>query len=406
MRRLTGMLFREPWFFWLLFGFIANQASVNLLRPVVSYKALKMGVDPATLGALSAVYSFAPLLIALRIGRLVDEKGEVPFIIGGTLLMAVSGLGMSLSDSPGLMYLWYAGLGAGQIAAVVAVQGMVARGNDETRYDARFAAFSFAASIGQGLGPAIGGVLVGSGSLPEISFALLVGAGIALLVLPMAVLIRPPDSKRASSPATSGANAPSLIAILRAPGIFRAILVSTTILSSIDILVIYMPALGEDRLWPASLVGGLLAVRAVSTMTTRIFLARLSARYGRGPLLKASMAVAAIALVLLAAIDVVPVIVVIMIAAGAGLGIGQPLTMSWVASVSAPGTRATALAVRLMGNRVGQVALPIAAGAFAAFAGAAGVIGVTGVVIAASLAAVYGGLSGTTQTQAPKPADG
>jgi hypothetical protein len=66
--------------------------------------------------------------------------------------------------------------------------------------------------------------------------------------------------------------------------------------------------------------------------------------------------------------------------------------MAWVATVSAPGTRATALAVRLMGNRVGQVALPVAAGTFAAFAGAAGVIGVTGVIVALSLAAVSGGL--------------
>ena len=398
-------LYREPWFFWLLFGFISNQASVNLLRPVVSYKALRMGVDPATLGALSAVYSFAPLLIALRIGRLVDEKGEKPFIVGGSLIMAIAGLGMALSDSPPLLYLWYAGLGLGQIIAVVAVQGMVARGADDSRYDARFAAFSFSASIGQGVGPAIGGILVGSGTLPEISFALLVGAFIAMLILPAAVLMRPPASKRQSAVKEAGTNAaPSLLQILRTPGIFRAILVSTTILSAIDILIIYLPALGDERGWAASLVGSLLAVRALSTMGMRVFLARLSSRYGRAPLLKGSMALAAVALVLLAVVDVVPVQFVIMVAAGAGLGIGQPLTMSWVASVAAPGTRATALAVRLMGNRVGQVALPVAAGSFAAVSGAAGVIGVTGLVVAASLAVVAGGLSGTTRTEPSPPA--
>jgi MFS family permease len=397
-------LYREPWFFWLLFGFISNQASVNLLRPVASYKALAMGVDPATLGALSAVYSFAPLLIALRIGRLVDQKGEIPFIVGGSLIMGISGLGMSISDSAALLYLWYAGLGLGQIIAVVAVQGMVARGADDSRYDARFAAFSFSASIGQGVGPAIGGVLVGSATLPEISFALLVGALIALLILPAAAMMRPPDAKRQSAVKEAGASAgpaPSLLQILRTPGIFRAIFVSTTILSSIDILIIYMPALGEERGWAPSLVGSLLGLRALSTMGMRVFLARLSDRYGRAPLLKGSMAVAAVALVLIAVVDIVPLQFVIMIAAGAGLGIGQPLTMAWVASVAAPGTRATALAVRLMGNRVGQVALPVAAGAFAAAFNSAGVIGVTGLVIAGSLASVYGGLKGTPSTATP-----
>jgi MFS family permease len=400
MRSWVRGLFREPWFFWLLAGFIANQASVNLLRPVVSYKALAMGVEPATLGALSAVYSLAPLTIMLRIGRLVDQKGELPFILAGTVLMAIAGLGMAAAPSPGWLYLWYAALGMGQIIAVVAVQGMVARGQDESRYDARFAAFSFSASIGQGLGPAIGGVLVGSGTLDEISFALLVGALISLLVLPMAALIRPPATKRQPDAASLGTARPSLLAILRMPGIFRAILVSTTVLSSIDILIIYMPALGEERLWPASLVGGLLGLRALSTMGTRMFLARLAARYGRGSLLIASMAVAAAALVALPLVSAVPLLVLIMVAAGAGLGIGQPLTMSWVASVAAPGTRATALAVRLMGNRVGQVVLPVAAGAVAAVGGAGGVLGVTGLIVALSLAGVHGGLtSGRPSTE-------
>jgi MFS family permease len=402
MRRWIAGLYSEPWFFWLLFGFIANQASVNLIRPVTSYKALAMGVDAATLGALSAVYSLAPLAIALRIGRLVDERSEVPFIVGGTIVMAISGFAMAFSDAPPVLYLGLAGLGAGQIVAVVAVMGLVARGN-ESGFDRRFAAFSFSASVGQGIGPAIGGILVGGGSLGEISGALLVGGLISLLVLPMALLVKPPAFRREPKPGSSGAAGPSLLAILRTPGILRALLVSTTVLSSIDILIIYLPALGEERLWPASLVGGLLGLRALSTMATRIFLARLAARYGRAPLLKWSMAVAAGALVGLAAVNVVPLLVLIMIAAGAGLGIGQPLTMSWVASVAAPGTRATALAVRLMANRVGQVALPVGAGAVAAFAGASGVLGVTGLIIGLSLAAVYGGLSGTAQQGSKTP---
>lgn len=404
MRQWFRGMFREPWFFWLLVGFIANQASVNLLRPVVSYKALALGVEPATLGALSAVYALSPLLIMLRVGRLVDQKGELPFIVAGTLVMALSGFGMSVAGSPEILYFWYAVLGLGQITAVVAVQGMVARGNDESRYDARFTAFSFCASIGQGLGPAIGGFLVGSGTLGEISFAMVAGGVIALLVLPLAALIRPPATKRqpaAGEPGGVGGSHPSLLAMLKMPGILRAILVSTTVLSSIDILIIYLPALGEERAWPASLVGILLGLRALSTMTVRIFLARLTARYGRAPLLKGSMAIAAVSLLALAAIDIVPVIVVIMLAAGAGLGIGQPLTMSWVASAAAPGTRAMALAVRLMGNRVGQVALPVGAGAVAALGGAAGVLGVTGLIVGLSLAAVYGGL---TSAPAAKPA--
>jgi MFS family permease len=376
-----------------LVGFVANQASVNLIRPVLSYKALAMGVEPASLGALAAIYSLAPLAVTFRIGRLVDRHGEMPFIVGGTIGMAVAGIGMAVADSPGWLYVGLAGLGLAQIVAVVGVQGMVARGADESRYDRRFAAFSLSASTGQAIGPGLGGAFVGGGSIGEINGALLGGALLGLLVLLTVPLVRPPMGMRPPAASAAGAAAgPSLLDMLRTPGIARAILVSTTILSSIDILIFYLPALGEERGWPASLVGGLLALRAVSTMGIRAVLGSLVARYGRARLLKVSMAVAAGALLAVSVVHPVPLIVVLMVALGAGLGIGQPLTMAWVASVSAPGTRATALAVRLMGNRVGQVALPMVAGAVAAFAGVAGVLGVTGLIVAVSLAGVYGGL--------------
>src|SRR4029453_1519782 len=56
-------------------------------------------------------------------------------------------------------------------------------------------------------------------------------------------------------------------------------------------------------------------------------------------------------------------------AAGFLLGIGQPLTMSMVVQAVPEGTRGPALAIRLTGNRFGQVAAPAAAGLVAGAAG-------------------------------------
>ena len=49
---------------------------------------------------------------------------------------------------------------------------------------------------------------------------------------------------------------------------------------------------------------------------------------------------------------------VVMAVLGLGLGIGQPLTMSWLSAQAPAGQRGRALALRLAGNRVGQVVLP------------------------------------------------
>ena len=48
--------------------------------------------DPVNLGFLSAVFALAPLVVALRIGRLVDRRGELPFIYGGTVAMGIDNL--------------------------------------------------------------------------------------------------------------------------------------------------------------------------------------------------------------------------------------------------------------------------------------------------------------------------
>ncbi len=390
---------RDHWLFWLLTAFVVNQAGMNLVRPMVSYRALSLGVDTAGLGVLCAVFSIAPLAVALRLGRLVDIKGELPFVFGGTILMGLVAFGLAAADSQLWVYLLFMLFGLGHLSVTVATQGMVARGSDERTYDQRFSAFSLAASVGQLIGPAIAGIVAGQGSTDETTLALAIGGGLAMAALPVALLIRSPATARPAK--QGGGPKPSLLSILRTPGVARAILVSTTVLSAIDIMVIYMPALGEERLWPASLVGLLLAIRAGSSMAMRIVLGRLAARFGRPILLSLSMAVSAVALIAIPFTFAVPVMALLMVATGAGLGIGQPMTMSWVASLAAPGARATALSVRLMGNRMGQVALPVVAGTVAAVGGAGGVLGVTGAIVALSLAGVYGGLSARRTSRQP-----
>ena len=84
-----------------------------------------------------------------------------------------------------------------------------------------------------------------------------------------------------------------------------------------------------------------------------------------------------------------------MAAGGFVLGLGQPLTMTQI-SQSVPDTwRGPALALRLVGNRVGQVALPALAGVVAAPLGpAAGVWFACAVLAASGVERVLSGRTG------------
>jgi predicted MFS family arabinose efflux permease len=155
--------------------------------------------------------------------------------------------------------------------------------------------------------------------------------------------------------------------VLRRPGMATAMLVSVTVLSSVDVLVAYLPAYGEAIGLPVETVGLLLAVRAGASLLSRLAMGVLIARLGRERLLAASMILAAVGVGALVVVPPTPVLVACMVAAG--LGLGQPMTIAWVATRSPRRERALALGVRLTGNRASLLVVPTAVGALAGAAG-------------------------------------
>jgi MFS family permease len=383
----------EPWLILLLTVSTLLQASTAITRPMASYRALEIGMGPELLGVVAAAYALAPLVFALTIGRQVDRRGERRFIFLGAFAMLGSSLALAATGAAVPLLALLAVSGVSHLIAIIAIQTTIATTSPSRSYDRRFGHLAFVAALGQLIGPALGGLVAGEGSPEGTSRALVLGAILALLAAAVLLRVRTPAPSQ-SLPADDGpAIRPGLVSVLRSPGMAAAILASTTVLSAIDVIVVYLPALGEERGLAASTVGALLAVRAGASMVSRLALGPLAERFGRERVLVGSMAVAAVGVIALPFVTL-PLMVVAMIVAGLGLGVGQPLTMSWVAAQAAPGVRGTALSIRLMGNRLGQVVVPLAAGTFAAVAGAAGVLAVTGMSVAVSMLVVSGRAGG------------
>jgi MFS family permease len=129
--------------------------------------------------------------------------------------------------------------------------------------------------------------------------------------------------------------------------------VSCIVLAAVDITLVYLPALGTERGIASGSVGVLLALRAVASMGSRLFLGRLVAALGRRWLLLGSVAISAAGLAVLLLPMPLWLMAVVVVAAGLGLGAGQPLTMSFLAEAAPPGLRGRAMSLRLTGNRLG-----------------------------------------------------
>jgi MFS family permease len=357
-----------------------TQVVTFVLRPTSAYRALELDVPTAWLGALTASFAVVPLVLAVPSGQATDRFGERRVMLVGAVLMALSGaiFWTERGGAAGLV-LGSVVLGTGHLLSVVGQQAAVANTAGPGRFDTAFGYYTFAASLGQAIGPGLITVLGGTGAIPDTTpiFATATALGVVLLIC--TAFLRMPVREKASGAAATG----GMGTLLRLPGLVRALVISCVVLAAVDITLVYLPALGADRGLAAGFVGLLLTLRAVASMTSRLFLGRLVHWVGRRRLMIVSVGLSAVSMAVLAAPLPATAMAVVVVLLGLGLGVGQPLTMSWLAEVAPAGLRGRAMSLRLTGNRLGQVLLPSAVGLVAAGVGAAGVLAVTAAALAA-----------------------
>ena len=365
------------------------QAVTFLVRPAATYRALELDVPGFALGLLAASYAVFPLLLAVPTGGLVDRLGERRLMaIGSAVVLSCSAFLLLWGSSIVALVIGTALLGAGQLACVVGQQAVVANNAASSRMDSAFGYLTFAASLGQALGPLAISVVGGASVRPNTQTIFLLSV-IMSLVLFLATFVVSAQVSGAKK-AVEGGGRGSAVSLLKAPGVARALATSATVLAVVDLTMVYLPALGADRGLTAATVGAMLTVRALFSMVSRLLLGRVSRRIGRMRLLVVSLALSTAALAVAALPMPAWLLFVVMAVLGLGLGIGQPLTMSWLSAQAPAGQRGRALALRLAGNRVGQVVLPSVIGGVAAGLGAGGVFLASAVVVGGTLLLLRG----------------
>lgn len=342
-----------------------------LARPVTSYRLLALGAGPRAVGLVAAAFALVPLFAAIPLGRFADRRGGPLLAVGGMLQVAGC-LFLGVGSSALALGAASAVLGLGHLALALGVQEVIARESDAARHDEHFGLLTAGVSLGQLVGPVLGGAILGvqqpgASLLPATTLALVLAAGIAAAATFFAVLAerRRPVNARIDGEMRKG----SIRAILFTPGVPVSIFASIAVLSAADVFTAYMPVLGERRGIAPGVVGVILGLRAAASIASRIGIAAIVRAVGRARLISLSALAAAAAFVVLPLSANVWVIGALVVVIGFGLGFGQPLSMTMVVQLVPHSAHATALAIRLTGNRLGQVVGPAAAGLIAGSAG-------------------------------------
>ena len=375
----------NSWLWALLVNVALAQASIYVMRPMITYRALENGASGYEIGLIASIYALLPLLIAVPMGRWVGKFGEIPLLFIGCLSFIILGVAFAFLNNIVAIAAATSLAGVAHLSNVAASQAMVANKSTMNLQDQNFGYFSFATSLGHSVGPILGGLIAGSaGVLPRSSTsAFIFAALLALLSLVPFFLFKSIKEVRTQQE-RDAAGAIKARDVLSRPGIKPAIWTSLSVAAANDVLVVILPLVGTEKGISPVVIGAILSIRSAAAMISRFLLGRLTKSYGSARTMNYSIFLSALFLFASIYANSSIALGLSMAIVGFLLGIGQPLTMSIVSKKTPVGERAMAISIRLFGNRMGQFLVPLAAGALAAPFGASSVFIGLGVLVASA----------------------
>lgn len=372
---------------------ILAQASWVGIRLMIGYRALSEGADPVFLGLLASSFALPALLTALPAGRLADRFGGTSMAFAGLLTAAAGTLTMLAFRGLPVLLAASALIGLGHLLVMVGQQAFVAHVSANGSTDSAFGTLTAAASIGQLIGPPAvtlaASLGIPAGAQPDATLGLLVCLAFSTLATPAYFFLRRTDAGLRRGRNTSTTKRASVAAVLKAPGLWRSLVVSGAVLVTVDLMYAFVPVWATEQNVSAAVVGMLLALRAAVSVLSRLGLTRLIQRFGRKAMLIVSIGAAVLSLALLPFVGAWGAVAV-MVGLGLGLGIPQPLTMAWVVSLTAASSHGAVLGLRMTANRLAQITLPIAVGSFAAPLGVLGIFWANAALLAGAIVVVAG----------------
>lgn len=372
----------RAWFTGLVVHTVLAHATYNGVRVLISYRTLELGGTGVVLGLMTACYSLVPLLTALFVGRLVDRGYATAVLWVGTVLSILPVALAAIAPNLGVLLVATMSLGFGQLLTTVASQALIPQSFPASRLTAKFGHLTLGVSIGQTIGLPLAGMIAdATGGSPHIVGALWFMTGFSALTLIAAVIVM----LRGRTPHVSRAEAAGSVrtpwALLRIRGMKPAILASMATLAAVDLMTAYLPLIGQENGLSVTTVTWLLALRTFASVISRMIIGMLARRWGSLSLLWTASATAGICVILIPVLTQTWSLAILLAIAGFCFGLTQPLTMTWVSTLSDPANRAAVLSIRLAGNRLSQVAIPSIASVLTIIAGSGVVFTISGALL-------------------------
>jgi MFS family permease len=305
-------------------GLHSAMAGLRLAAPL---QLLREGWSPFSVGLLLALFAGAPVLTALRAGRLADQHGYHRPVRWAafwcTLGVALALASTQVSGLPHFVLLCAAAAATGAAAnlGMITIQrtaGLAARSATE-----RVQIFSWlgvAPAFANVIGPVAAGVLIDQAGF-DWTYAF-------LLALPLVTVATTRWVATQAAPGLAQAQDARLMALLQVPGFKRLLVVSWLLATSWDVHTFAVPILGHERGFSATVIGLILGTFTAVVTGVRMLIPWFASRLEEVLVIRMAM-VGTAAVLLVYPLAHTPVLMALCAALlGVTLGAVQPMVMS------------------------------------------------------------------------------
>jgi predicted MFS family arabinose efflux permease len=375
----------------LLVPLLANSAVIQAVyaieRVTTSYRAIALDLPVVWIGVISATFAILPIFLAVWVGRYLDRGNDAQACWIGAVLMVAACAGFRfLAGSITTLLLFMALLGISHLFMMASQQMLCIRCSGPRGRDAAFGNYVVSSAIGQGLGPYVVAWIGGTATLPPTRPLFAIALFISVISLVTAAAIRPAPKHMMPPP---NREVVPVRTLLRQRGLMAVLVASVITITSQDLLTIYLPLLGAEQNIDVRSIGGLLTVRSIASLVSRLGYTRILRLIPRQPLTLITMTGAALGFTCFALPIPLSAMYAAMTFLGLALGIATTLSLTNVVDLASAAAMGTVMSLRITGNRLGQVAVPFIASLIAAATGVAGIFAIIAASLAASGASVH-----------------
>lgn len=347
------------------------------VRVTTALAALHAGLSPALIGPMIALFALMPMLVGVRLGRLIDRVGVRQPLTAGALLASLGAAVCAVSPHPLVLAAMALVVGLSHVAFSLGTQHAAGELGGPTRRAANFNLLTMAFSVSGLLGPPLAGFVIdhqGHRAAFATLSLLALGVTLACRLFPFERHLSPgghtPNRPGPGTPSPGGAQgwraSLELLGDLRFRQLLFALLVVSAAWEAFQFLIpLHAHAIGLS----AGSVGLAIASFSAGSLTIRLLMSRLLPWLSPTQWLLLALALCVLGYALLPFSSVLPMMMAMSFLLGIGPGIGLPLTLASLHAASPAGRVGEAAGLRVMLQSFQQIVLPVIVGLLAALLG-------------------------------------